>query len=350
MSGSEPLDIILRSDGRDLDQRIADAAGIAARQTPMGRRPDRPVPGAGTPIWTGPARTTQSPADTYYDQPVVKAPPWGGKVSAYIVLGGVAGSSAALGAAAQVLGGGRLGALVRSSRALSALTATAGAGLLMADLGRPDRFLHMMRLVRPTSVMNVGGYCLSTTAGASAWALVLGGRCGRLGRAGRAAGVVAGIAGIPLCGYTGVLLSATAMPGWNVGTRTLPPLFMASAAATSAPSLRLAPVAPPGQRALAVLAATAQAAELAAEHAHERTFTDRPHVRACYQTSRRWRAGRALTLASLALGLAPPTRRTRTGRAAAGVLGVAGSTLTKTAVYTAGLDSARDPRAVGESG
>ena len=174
----------LASDHRDLDPRIADVAGLAAGQTPVGARPDRPVPGAGAPVWHAADGSASTSSGSYYDQPVVKAPPWGQRVSAYIVVGGVAGAAATLAATAQLVGGDELRPLVRSARILSTATAVAGSGLLVSDLGRPERFLHMVRVVKPTSVMNIGGYCLSATAAASACAMLLGERRGRLGRVG----------------------------------------------------------------------------------------------------------------------------------------------------------------------
>ena len=73
---------------------------------------------------------------------------------------------------------------------------------------------------------------------------------GALGVVGRSAGIAGGVLGIPLAGYTGVLLSSTAMPGWNIGESTLPPLFLSSGAATTGSLLRLAPIgaARPGDR------------------------------------------------------------------------------------------------------
>ena len=34
-------------------------------------------------------------------------------------------------------------------------------GLLIVDLGRPMRFLHMLRVFKPTSPLSVGSYILS---------------------------------------------------------------------------------------------------------------------------------------------------------------------------------------------
>lgn len=320
----------LPDDGRNLDPALADVTGIAADQKPL-LHPDRAMPGAGAGVWQG-----QSPRDTYYDQPVVKSPPWGSQVSAYLVAGGVAGTAAALGSAAE-------GRLRKASTALAFVAGAAGAGLLVSDLGRPARFLHMVRVVKPTSVMNIGGFLLSTTTGAAAAGVIL---PGRLGSAARTTGAVSGL---PLAAYTGVLLSATAVPGWNVGISTLPPLFLASGAATTGSVLRLVPLDERERSTVAVYTAVSQTAELVAGEVHTRRFKDKPRVRSAYEAVPGWRLGKWLTAASLVLGVSPLRHKTSV-RVAAGLLGVAGSAMTKTAVFDAGMRTAVDPHAVPESG
>src|SRR5699024_774820 len=94
---------------------------------------------------------------SYYGRPIVKPPPWDDKITSYLFLGGVAGGSAMLAAAADIAG---LDTLRRNTR-LTALTATlAGTGFLIWDLGRPERFLHMMRTCKPSSPMNIGTWIL----------------------------------------------------------------------------------------------------------------------------------------------------------------------------------------------
>jgi hypothetical protein len=124
---------------------------------------------------------------------------------------------------------------------------------------------------------------------------------------------------------------------------------MASGAATAGSLLRLAPVGAAGEATVAVYAGAAQAGELIAGAAHDRVVARRPRVAAFYEGTPGWRIGRALTAASLVLGLLP-LRRRRGARLTTALLGIAGSTLTKTAVFNAGIASARDPAAVAESG
>lgn len=342
-------DAVLPTDGRDLDPRLADEHGLGAGQRPSPGGPDRPMPGAGKPVWNRvPSERNPGSSPTYYDQPVVKAPPWGAPVAAYLVTGGACGTAAAIAAVAELAGGPAAAPVVRAARAVALVTGAGSAGLLLSDLGRPARFLNMYRVFRPTSAMSMGSYLLSATTGASLWALVLGNRGGALGVTGRVAGLTAGVVGVPLSGYTGVLLGATAVPGWNVGITTLPGLFMASGTATSGSALRLLPVGEQGQRTVAAITVSAQVAELVAERLHERRLADRPRVRAAYEEQVAWRGGRALTIVSLALGVV--SRRHPAVRVTAGVLGVAGAALTKSAVFRAGLATAADPHATHEGG
>jgi hypothetical protein len=50
--------------------------------------------------------------------------------------------------------------LARRSRLAAAAAAAASGGLLVADLGRPERFHHMLRVAKPTSPMSVGSWLL----------------------------------------------------------------------------------------------------------------------------------------------------------------------------------------------
>ncbi len=102
---------------------------------------------------------------SYYGRPVVKPVPWGPGIAAYLFLGGVAGGSAVLGAGAQLTG--RV-ALRRNCR-LAALTAVSlGAVALVEDLGRPERFVNMLRVIKLTSPMSLGSWILSAFSGGAA--------------------------------------------------------------------------------------------------------------------------------------------------------------------------------------
>ena len=147
----------LTTDGRDIDATLAVLGGEAARQV---------APADGTAMQSNTAVWEQLPepspeAPTYYDRPVLKPPVW--KVyyiATYYYLGGTAGASLALAAAAQLDGSEDLNHLIRRCHWIGIIGSTLGAGCLIADLGRPSRFLHMLRVFRPTSAMNMGAWVL----------------------------------------------------------------------------------------------------------------------------------------------------------------------------------------------
>ncbi len=166
---------------------------------------------------------------SYHGRPVLKAPVWTWEVPAYFFAGGLAGASAGLAFAA-----GHAGHDVLARRtwpvALGALSASPA--LLISDLGRPERFLNMLRLVKPTSPMSVGSWILTAGGAATAAATVLD-RTGRLPRFGPAAQGAAALFGLPLTTYTAVLVANTAVPAWHEARRTLPFAFAAGAAASA---------------------------------------------------------------------------------------------------------------------
>jgi formate-dependent nitrite reductase membrane component NrfD len=216
----------------------------------------------------------------------------------------------------------------------------ASAALLIADLGRPARFINMLRVFRPSSPMNVGTWILSSfgacATAAAAPFLPDGMR--------DAAAVGAGIVGVPLTSYTGVLLVGTAVPLWQGARRTLPILFSASGAAAAASLFDLVRVRGRGAKAIHRLGTAAKVAELGMMLALEAEVRRTPRVAVPLRTGfsgALWRAAQGLTLASLGLSLLRKRR-------ASGVLGTTGSLLLRFALMSAGHRSARDPRAVSE--
>jgi formate-dependent nitrite reductase membrane component NrfD len=222
-----------------------------------------------------------------------------------------------------------------------------GGGLLVADLGRPSRFLNMLRVFRPSSPMSVGSWVLAGVAPAAGAAAVTSGSGGALGVLGDAAGLAAGALGVPLAGYTAVLLSNTAVPIWQGARRSLPALFVSSGVATAASLLGMLDLTDREERAVRRFGIAGRVAELAASQVVARgagrvEAVGRPLHEGVAGTL--WRASEALTAASLALSLVPG-RRTRLRRVAEGALGAAGSLAMRFAVFHAGKASARDPRA-----
>src|SRR3954454_13807374 len=162
---------------------------------------------------------------SYYGRQIVKTPVWKSPdVPLYLFLGGAAGSSAILGALADVTD---RPALTKVARLTAAGGSMASVVFLVHDLGRPERFLHMLRVLKPTSPLSVGTYILSpfSAAAAATAAVELLGWFPRLKRFG---GVVAALFGGPLATYTGVLFANTAVPAWHAAHKELPFVFGAS--------------------------------------------------------------------------------------------------------------------------
>ena len=103
---------------------------------------------------------------------------------------------------------------------------------LVADLGRPERFLNMLRVVKPTSPMSVGSWLISAFGGASAAAAACA-VTGGLPKTGAAATAGAALVGPAICTYTAALICDTAVPAWHEAHREMPYLFAGSAASAA---------------------------------------------------------------------------------------------------------------------
>jgi len=173
-----------------------------------------------------------SPETGYYGIPLLKQPPWTWEIPLYFFVGGAAGAAAVIGAIADYTGADR--ELVQHARWIAAAGSVISPALLIADLGRPERFLAMLRVFKPQSPMSVGVWTLlgfSSGAAAAAFAGFLTDRYGPslpvkvLENAGQAASL---FFGLPFSNYTGVLIGATAIPVWNHNAADLPLHFAAS--------------------------------------------------------------------------------------------------------------------------
>lgn len=288
----------------------------------------------------------QGVLETYYDLPVIKAPPWKWYIPAYFYVGGVAGAMAIISSATTLSGRRDLHTLERRTRWIGASGDALSGALLIADLGRPGRFLNMLRVFRPTSPMNLGTWILTASGLTNGAAAVLAEVRGPLGRVGRVMGAGAGMLGLPLCTYTAVLLSNTAVPIWARAHRTLPVLFGASALASAASLLELTGSGGfQARRIVSRLAIAGKASELVAMHAVEHEAGDalqrRPLRRG--RSGKLWLAAKVLGACSLAASTWPGGSRRR--RWWAGALGTAGALAMRFAMLEAGKASAADPRA-----
>jgi formate-dependent nitrite reductase membrane component NrfD len=272
---------------------------------------------------------------TYYDVPVLKEPVWKWYIPAYFICGGVAGASSTLGAVAR-----RLPGLRRRSRRLSLVAISLGTAALIADLGRPSRFVNMLRVFRPTSPMSLGSWLLAVYGPAAGAAAVLPGSIAD------AAGVMAGVAGLPLSGYTGALVAGTAVPAWQEASQSLPLLFTASGITGAASLLALGVRNDDEAVVLRRYGIAGKLGDLAASAALEREVGAVEAVARPYKEGRSgslWRLAHGLTTLSLLLSL--PRKRARRREQLSALTGLAGSILVKVAVMEAGKASAADPRA-----
>ena len=158
---------------------------------------------------------------TYRDAPLLKPPVWTWEVPLYFFVGGVAGVAAVIAAAAR-FSGLPLDTLARDAKWVAVIGALISPLLLISDLGRPARFLNMLRVFKPRSPMSMGVWTLVLFSNAAVASLL------PLGVLSDVATIVAGASGAILATYTGVLIGATAIPVWARNVDVLPIHFGAS--------------------------------------------------------------------------------------------------------------------------
>jgi formate-dependent nitrite reductase membrane component NrfD len=276
--------------------------------------------------------------ESYYGRQIIKTPTWKTPdVPLYLFLGGLAGASAVLAEGAAATG---RPALERVARTAAAGGAAAGTVFLVHDLGRPERFLNMLRVFKVTSPLSVGSFILAPFSALSSAALASQ-LTGRLPRLGRLAGLGAAAFGPPLATYTAALVSNTAVPAWHEGHRELPFVFAGSgASAAGGLALIATPAAQSGPaRRMAVAGAAVEltAAELLKSRlgmVAEPYETGRP--------GRLMKTARAMTAGAAVLSVVG--RRSRAVSAIAGATYVAASVITRFGVFEAGIASAKDPK------
>lgn len=286
---------------------------------------------------------------SYYGRQVLKTPVWNWMIAAYLFAGGVSAGSAMLAAGADLTG---RPALRRVSRFGALTSLLAGMYFLVADLGRPARFHHMLRVAKPSSPMSVGTWILGaygSVLGVSTAAELMPNWLRRrlIGRvlagAARPAGVSAAVVAPAVASYTAVLLSHTAVPAWHEAHPYLPFVFTGSAAASGGGlGMLLAPVAEAGPaRRMAVAGATL---EVAASRLTERRLG---LVSEAYTTGRadRLRTWAECLTVGGALG-AVVAGRSRSAARLSGLALLAGSALQRLGVFEAGVQSTRDPKYV----
>lgn len=275
---------------------------------------------------------------SYYGQPIIKPPVWKvPDVPAYLYLGGLAGASATMSALAEATGQRRL---ARMGTLAAAGGSTASVGFLIHDLGRPLRFLNMLRVLKPTSPLSVGSWIIapfSTLSGAAAASEIT----GWLPVPRRISASLAGVLGPAMMTYTAVLLADTAVPGWHETYRELPFVFAGSAMSSAGGVMMLCN--PPRSAAPARRMALAGAAmELAADRRLRQRAGLIGEAFDNGRPGRVLRASKALTIAGSLAVLA--ARRNRAAAVAAGLCLSVAAAATRYGVFEAGMESARDPR------
>jgi len=278
---------------------------------------------------------------SYYGRPVLKKPVWEERdIAGYLFTGGVAAGSALIAAGADLTG---RPSMRRSARFASLAALSVSGVALVHDLGRPERFYHMLRVFKPTSPMSVGSWLLGAFGLPASIAAVSETRLapGFVRSLARPAGLGAAALAPGVATYTAVLICDTAVPSWHAAYPEMPFVFAGSALAGSAGlSLLTAPVREnaPAAR-LALLGA---AMELAASHRIDSRLglVGEPYREG--KAGAKLRAGKVLTavgtLGALVLG-----RRSKVAAVVSGGMLVAASALTRFGVFEAGVASAEDP-------
>lgn len=291
-----------------------------------------------------------SPETGYYEQPLLKEPQWTPLIPFYFFVGGASGSLGVIGSLADLIGKER--ELARTARWMAFGGAALSGVLLVTDLGRPERFLNMLRVFKPQSTMSMGSWVLSgfsASAFLSSFADALratgaGGLAATLASAAGRTGSV--LFGMPFHNYTGVLLGATSIPVWNSYAGSLPREFGMSGLQTAVSLLELAGY--EDRTALNVLGLLSAGAETA------ETVSARGKKKEVSKPLRRGRSGLLVTAGAVLSGPVPIAlrmasifageKRGRSLRRLAACSGIAGSICFRYGWVAAGSASARDWR------
>jgi hypothetical protein len=283
---------------------------------------------------------------SYYGLPVLKEPVWTWEIPLYFFLGGIAGVSSCIAFSAELFHGDP--AVIRISLWMALTGAALCPVLLIADLGRPARFLNMLRVFKIQSPMSVGAWILFLFGG-FAFLAVLGHELVLRGFSslpflallwtGESLGAVTGLL---LASYTGVLIGATVVPVWSQNRTLLPIHFLTSGLGSSAGILELAGFMIPATQ---ILGFVASGIETVIDLLFE--FRKRPVDAPLHHGKSGWTHRVAgLLEGPLALLLRLFFSASPMGRRAAAISFIIGALLSRYAWIWAGRASAKDPHAL----
>lgn len=189
---------------------------------------------------------------SYYGIAPIHKPHWKWLVITYFYLGGIAGASYALSSIAGLAGEAAHRRLTRVGRYISLAALLPSPILLILDLGRPERFHHMLRVFKIRSPLSVGTWALTLFGGlCTLSALIQAAEDGIFGRRSivvrllgalpsKTIGLLGTVPAFFVAGYTGVLLAATAVPLWTKSHLLMGPLFLASSMSNATAAITLA--------------------------------------------------------------------------------------------------------------
>jgi formate-dependent nitrite reductase membrane component NrfD len=279
------------------------------------------------------------PGGSYYGQPIINPPVWQElDIAGYLFAGGLAGASSLLAAGGDLSG---RPTLARRCKLCASAAISASLVALIHDLGRPARFINMMRVFKPTSPMSVGTWILAAYAPLN-FASTASELTGIAPRLGRSAGAGAGLLGPAVASYTAALLCNTAVPAWHGAHREMPFVFVGSASSAGAGfALIASPLAEngPAQR-MAIAGALTE--YISVEVLERRLGMVAEAVREG-KAGQRLKAAKALTALG-AVGAATVARRSRLGAVLTGTSLVVGSAFSRFGLFAGGMASAQDPK------
>ena len=307
-------------DGRNINTQLGALTGEASGQAARRQADPNMVLQSRSFPYIPSQQPGTSPA--YYDRPMLKDVAWEWPIAAYFYVGGACGVATTLGAVAQLAAPNSMRSLIQKSRWIGTIGAIISSTLLVRDLGRPERFLHMLRVFRMKSPMSMGTWILvvfSSAVGATA-VLPFGPRFFR--PLIHLFSPIAGLFGLGLAGYTGVLITQTAVPIWQQGYRLNPILFLSSATAAASSLFEMTALNEVEHKAVTTFGLIGKAAEFTTTLMLESELTKLSRVAKPIEdgfSGMLWQAAKVLTVASALVTLLPG--RSRKTSFVAGLLG-----------------------------